>query len=379
MAKKTNTNINGTNYFRVTATVGRNPNGSLIRKQFYGESKKEAEAKRDEYMTSIKQGLSASFDKLTLNDAYHQWFESVHKPTLALSSVHRYNVDNRRILGSALSSMKLIDVKALHIQRHYNELLESGASVNMVKNVGKLLSPFFSYAVKSDLILKNPMFAVVPPRERKIEANKRILSKDDIQKIVSHTKHNGSAFIFVFLLFSGLRQGEALALAHGDINMDSGIIRVNKSVNHLTVDGKYQAVVSTTKTTGSSREIPLLCDLRSMLVEHMTAEKEKHQKLGIPFDGNSILFSSETGRYIEGKNLRIRFKRLLNRLKIEPIAVHSLRHTFCSVLAENGVNLKTASELMGHSDVNTTMRIYTHVQKEEKRRGIDTLSGLFAY
>ena len=154
---------------------------------------------------------------------------------------------------------------------------------------------------------------------------------------------------------------------------------MNKSVNHLTHEGIYQAVLSTTKTSGSIREVPLLGDLKPLLLAHIRAEKEKCFKLGIPFAGSNILFSSETGGYIEGKNLRTCFKRLLNRLEIEPVTIHTLRHNFCSTLAENGVNIKTASELMGHADINTTLKIYTHLQQEEKKRGIATLSSVFAF
>jgi len=377
MAKKTNTTINNNTYFRVTATVGKDADGKPIRRQFYGESKKEAEAKRDEYMFNIKSGLNASYEKLVFLSAYKQWFEAVHKPTLALSSVLRYENDNKRIIASMLATMKLVDIKSINIQQAYNEMMNNGVSANSVRNVGKLLSPFFVYAVKTDLIVKNPMLAVIAPKERKIDDTKRVLSKPDLYKIIEHAKDNPSAFIFVFLAFTGARQGEALALKNSDIDKKDKSIRINKSVSHLTINGYYQPVVSTTKTIGSTREIPLLSELNEMLSNHVILEKEKHEKLNLKHTQDSILFSSETGGYIEAKNLRRRFERMLNRLEIEQVTLHALRHTFCTILAENGVNLKTASELMGHSDVKTTLKIYTHVHKEEKKRSISTLSDTF--
>ena len=217
----------------------------------------------------------------------------------------------------------------MNIQKFYSDLIESDVSVNVVRNTG------------------------------------------------TYSRNNDSAFIFVFAALTGLRQGEMLALTHNDVDLTANVITVNKSVNHLTVDGQYKAVLSTTKTTGSTRDVPLLDALRPMLKAHIHAERLKLFRLGVPVNGSTILFSSETGGYIEGKNLRTRFKRLLNRLDIEPVTVHSLRHYFCTVLAENGVNVKTASVLMGHSDINTTMKIYTHVQQEEKKRGIATLSNVF--
>jgi len=377
MAKKTNTTINGKNYFKAYATLGKDENGKLIRKQFYGASKKEAETKRDEYMFNIKSGLNASYEKLTFTSAYKQWFENVHKPTLALSSIQRYECDNKRIYATTFAHIRLIDIKALHIQQSYNEHLNAGHSTTIVRNMGKLLSPFFKYAVKTDMIVKNPMLAVVSPKERKIEEEKKIVDKSDMQKVMTYAQTHPSMFIFVFLAFTGLRQGEALALTYNDIDVTTGVVRVNKSVRYMMIGGAYTPIVSSTKTTGSTREVPLLENLRNALANYIETEKSKHAAIGLPFDNNSIVFSSDACGYIEANNLRVRFQRLLKRLGIELINIHALRHTFCSRLAENGVNIKTASELMGHSDVNTTMKIYTHVQQEEKKRGIETLANMY--
>ena len=377
MAKKTNTTINGKNYFKAYATLGKDENGKLIRKQFYGESKKEAEAKRDAYMFNIKSGLNASYEKLTFASAYKQWFETVHKPTLALSSIIRYERDNKRIYATTFMHMRLLDIRALHIQQSYNDMLGAGHSVISVINMGKLLSAFFKYAVKTDMIIKNPMLAVVKPKVRKIEVEKPTLEKDDLHKIITYAQSHANMFIFVFLAFTGLRQGEAMALTYNDIDFTKGIVRVNKSVGYLYIDGTYSPVVSSTKTTCSTREVPLLENLRQAFDSYIMHEKSKHEKLGVPFDKNSIVFSTDACSYIEAKNLRIRFHRLLKRLDIDIINIHALRHTFCSWLAENGVNIKTASELMGHADVNTTMKIYTHVQQEEKKRSIETLANIF--
>lgn len=78
MATKINTEINGSEYFRVTATIGRDSDGKLIRKQFYGTGKKDAEAKRDEYLTGIKNGLNLNFKEVTLGKLIHSWlFEKI--------------------------------------------------------------------------------------------------------------------------------------------------------------------------------------------------------------------------------------------------------------------------------------------------------------
>ena len=104
---------------------------------------------------------------------------------------------------------------------------------------------------------------------------------------------------------------------------------------------------------------------------------EKHMQLGLPFSQDNILFSSDTCTYREGANLLKSLKRLCKRIGIEETTFHSLRHTFCTILAKQGVPLKTASVLMGHSNISITAKIYTHVDDTEMKKGIEKLSVYF--
>ena len=378
MARKTNVTINNRKYFRVTATVGRRPDGTSIRKQFYGKCKQEAIQKRDTYLYDLQQGYCADFEKRTLWEAFQEWFEHVHVPKLSLTSVRRYETCYRLyIQPSNIAAMKLAVVKALHIQMFYSFMLKGNISVNIVRSVHQLLSSFFSYCVKADIIVKNPLLAVEPPREKNARSCRPCLDKFDIVKIVDYVGKHIEDFIFAFAIFTGLRQGEILALTWGDVDIKGGFITVNKSVCYLTVNGRYQAVLSSTKTTNSIRQVPLLENIRPLLLMHMEAEKEKHIKKGIEVSDKSLLFSTNTCGYVDGRNLRKRLLRVYQKLDVKPTTFHGLRHTFCSILVENGVNPKTASELMGHSDTRTTLKIYTHVQDEEKKRGIATLANVF--
>ena len=114
-----------------------------------------------------------------------------------------------------------------------------------------------------------------------------------------------------------------------------------------------------------------------MLKEHIRNCKEKHLRCGVPFSPDSLLFSSSTCTYREASNLVKQFKRLCGQLGIRKYTFHSLRHTFCTLLAKQGVPLKTASELAGHSNIALTAKVYTHVDDEERKKGIEKLSAYF--
>ena len=222
------------------------------------------------------------------------------------------------------------------------------------------------------------MKAVQLPKDKSVKVEPSVFTHEEIQKLVSAAKDSISLnFIFVFAEFTGMREGEILALTYGDIDMVGSIIHVNKTINFLKIDGVYQPLVTKPKTPESIRDIPIFNDIKPLLAAYIANEKEKHLRLGIPFSKDSILFSSVAGTYIEASNLRKRLKRLLNKLGIPQRNFHMLRHTFCSLLSEMGVPLKTASELMGHSDIAITAKTYTHTGMDEKKRAMSALSGVF--
>jgi len=372
MPRKTNININGSDYFRVTATIGKNPDGKPIRKQFYGSSKKEAEAKRDEYISSINKGLSANFDKAVFSHVFKTWFDNVLKPTVTMSTYERYEYKYRiRIKESVLSGMKLTEIKSINMQGYYNGLLEK-YSVNTVHSTHKLLTSFFNYCVKADLIIKSPLIAVELPRIKPDKREFEVLSQQDIPKLIEVANTNKDYFLYMFAAFTGLRQGELLALTHNDIDFKENVIHVNKSVKYIMVDGVYKAVVSATKTPSSVRDVPILEPLKEPLKRHMRPDSNI-----IQFNTSNILFASETGTYREASNVRKGWARAIKRLKINDIQFHGLRHTFCTLLAVMGVPLKTASILMGHSDISVTAKIYTHVDNQELKKGIEKLAVFF--
>ena len=172
-------------------------------------------------------------------------------------------------------------------------------------------------------------------------------------------------------MFTGLRVGEATALTFRDINLSTNMISVNKSVGYLTIDGDYKPIVTTTKTKGSVREVPISPEIHRLLKRHMKLEQEKYSECGIPpFSQDNVLFSSTTCTYLNSRNVRRSWERLCKRLDIEETTVHALRHTFCSLLAANGVSIQAASELMGHSDIKTTLEIYTHLDVVHKRKAM---------
>ncbi|SHI87416.1 Phage integrase family protein [Dethiosulfatibacter aminovorans DSM 17477] len=370
MAKKTNTTINNNNYYRVRAKVGMNKEGKNIMKAFYGSSKKEAEEKRDKYLEGIKRGLGVDYDKVTFEKMFENWFEIVLRPTLAISSYNRYEIQHRLHIKSAeFYSNKLLSVKSIDIQKHLNNIDSS----HIAMRVYLLFTSFYKYCKKERLVIHNPMDSITRPVHEKTR-KKEFLTKTDIDQLMVDFKDNDNLLIYVFALFTGLRQGEICALTHGDLDLDNRLIDVNKSLRRMKVDDKIQVVVNNPKTKESNRIVPLPVNLVNYMKKHINQEKLKHLKQGLPFSNDNLLFTSNTCTALRADRLTSRWRDYQDKVNISGTNFHALRHTFCTLLAEEGVPIKTASVLMGHTDINTTAKIYTHVDQDQKQKAIDKLN-----
>ena len=377
MPRKTNFSTNGKDYYRITATLGKTADGKPIRKQFYGASKKEAETKREEYLSGLKQGLAVEYEKTTFSAAFEHWLEHIQRQKIAISSYARYKgVYQLHIAHSGLAGMRLIDIKAANVQGHYNTLLKT-TTATAIHYLNRILKIFFKYCLKSGILVKSPLLAVELPMLPKQHTTKNTaLSDDEIKKMVQAAKENIRYFPFVFDIFTGLRSGELRALCYKDLDFKTNMVNVKRTVNHITVDGEYKAVLSDTKSKASIRRVPIMKEIQHLLQAHI---KEIISRLdSIPIDGNFLLFPSATGEYREEGSLLYFYKRLCDKLDIrEGRTIHSLRHTYCTIVARQGVSLLEASRLMGHSNINITAKIYAHVTDADKMNAVEKLSVYF--
>lgn len=370
MAKKTNITINGKDYYRISATVGTDLNGKRIRKWFYGDSKKDAIAARDAYIEEQSKETH-EYNELTFEDVFVEWLEYVYKNRVAASSYNRAESLYRLWIKSAhFAYDPILSIKNIHLQRHLSTL----ESDSTHRKVLMILKTFYKYCISEKIVTHDPVASIKERKDTRI-SGKKYLSKSDIHKLMDRHRESDGLFIFIFALFTGMRQGEIMALTHGDIDFNTMQINVNKSLNRVTVNGRNQIIISPTKTEAGIRKIPIMSELVDDLKEHIKKEQLKlfaHE--GRRLDVNDYLFTQRNGAPLRGDRLNNKWKALQVDLDIEPIVFHGLRHTFCSLLARQGVALKTAATLMGHSDIETTSRIYTHIEQDVKEAAIEKLS-----
>ena len=386
---KTNTEVNGYKYYRTVLTIGKDAKGNPIKKQFYGSTKGEAEIKKKQYLKDLEAGLNPDLSNQSLNQAMHNWLWNIEKHSgNKSSSFERYeSIFRNYVEGTDLGILPVSDIKKLSLQNYYNALNKKGKSNSQIKNLHKLLNKFFGYAETEGYIIKNPCKGLKIQKndeEDLIDDEDEVIetfTKEEIKKIVSIlSKNNKIRYITMFALFTGIRQGELLALKKEDVQND--IVKINKTVKTVKVfDDKdntkshYEIKVTKPKTKTSNREVPIPDILKSELKRLEILIAKEKLKLGEAYTENELLFPSETGTYIDAKNLRRSWERILNNAGVPKKKFHALRHTYATRLFENGTSILTVSRLLGHSSIKTT-EIYTHVLEDIKKEEVQCLNDM---
>lgn len=374
MARKTNIEINGKQYYRVTRTVGRKADGTAIRKSFYGAGINEANQKANEYMNNIKNGLVNNFENVTLNDMMHTWlFDVLHNSSkIKPSTFQRYEeVYRNYIKSSDIAGLKLTGITSLRLQQFYNKLSEE-YSYTRINHLNTVLKTFFNWCIKSDYLLKNPCLKVeikgnksdiVNEKRKKVE----ILSEEEISKIKEYIKETNMELIVLLDLATGLRLGELLALDWSVIDLENKNLRVERSVKEVYVydDENHrhlETVFQIPKTPHSFRTVPI----PNTLVETLKDFDNK----------NGLVFHNEGGKPLRAKNIAYHWKKILKECNIPHKKFHTIRHTYGSILLKNGVDIETVAELMGHSAISIT-QIYLHSTNNQKQDAVNKLNYLF--
>lgn len=371
--------------FRGQLTIGYNENGSPKRKSFTGKTKKEVSDKMKAFYVDNNRGLLPTDDKITLGQWFYTWLFTYRIHDLKPSSFERYEGLYRNYIeSSSLGKIKLMDLRTHHIQAYYNSLVsEDGKSPSTIKTINKCLKSCLNQALKEGYVAKNYCTIITLPKDSESPKDTiNVFTLEEQQRFMKECINNKNGMLYILALGTGLRLGEILALRWTDINLKEKYININKALKSTyIIDNKgnreFTVIEQPPKTKNSIRTVPLNNNLIDLLLEHRKKQMiERDSNIDIYFD-NNLVFSTPQGNYLSESNVRKSFKRVLKKCNLNDFRFHDLRHTFATRLFENGIPPKTVQSLLGHSNISTTLNIYTHVMKDTKDKAIDKLNFLF--
>lgn len=207
------------------------------------------------------------------------------------------------------------------------------------------------------------------PKTLQIETQKQVYTEKEYKKIIEYILKNISSKSIGILLgiYTGMRIGEICALQFKDIDFEEKIINVNKTIqrvyNPLNDIEPSKIIITPGKTKNSIRQIPVTDEI----IEILKSIKEDDE----------FYILSNSKKPIEPRSYRKFYNIFMKKAGVEPIKFHALRHTFASINIENGTDVKTISDILGHSDIAITLKTYTHTSQQAKLKAIEKFNSMF--
>lgn len=351
-------------------------------RDLYGKTVKELDDKVKKLKHSLDYGVKQN--KNSFGEYFKNWLFNIHFLSIKESSQNTYySLYENHIKDSSMSNVELQDLSGIDFQNYINILSKNKVPVSTITNVYKLIKPSITYAYNNNLILKDFSSSIVLPKEKesikRMKNNKQKSFTSKQQELFVETiKGNKHEALFLTALYTGIRQGELLALTWDDINLDEQYIDVNKNVVKIkSVDANnkssYYYKVQTPKTLSSIRRV----FFPKILIDPLKALKEKQEerKYLLKDEYNTdlnLVFCNSKGYYLDAGNVRKKFKVVAIEIGAPDVSFHSMRHAYASRLFENKVKDKTVQKLLGHSNISTTLNIYTHVQENVLKDAVNT-------
>lgn len=372
--------VNDKTYFKIDVRIISET--EEIKKSFSRMKKYEVEEAAEEFIAKYK-NINLSFNsKSTVAEAYKNWIYTIKKPSVSSSTFEKYEVLYRnRLKNTKLGNTELLNVTSLLVQNHINELMLVDTDKTCNEFLTRIKS-FFKYCKSEQIINYNPTLNISVKLKRKNSSIEAYTLKE--QNVILNTlDYNNPVDLTIYIsLVTGLRLGECLALEWSDINLSSNTININKQVKrniNINLDGtrKRGVEVSDLKTINSYREVPILQSTSNILKTYRKEQAQYILSVGNQYKNNSIVLADQLGNHLEKKRPTRRLKKLCEENNIEYKTFHALRHTYITRLFEKNVNAKTVQKIVGHSDIQTTLNIYTHVNNNIKQEAVEKLNDIF--
>ena len=358
-------------------------NGEKHRKKFSDSKKTVVKNKLEEFKRKlIVSNGDVSTSTITFQEYADNWLTSILKHKLKPTSYTRKEVTLENQVYPHIGAIPINQITHSDVQDMVNKLSLEGLSYSTIKKAYEAVNGCLrEYRIKTSTSFNPCEGITLPDKEQHDIADivffndeQRALIKKEAVRVYSNGKpvyRLGNSIIL--LMYTGLRIGELLALTWSDIDFENKTITVDKNavISKVDHEGKtqYKIINQTSTKTKSGRRIIPISDIA------MESLREIYKING----DKKYVMSTSTGQQITPRNINRMFHSILTKTGIassvdELCGVHTLRHTFASMLFSNGCSVKVVSDLLGHSDTKVTENIYIHVNQQQKVKAIEDIN-----
>lgn len=335
------------------------------------KTKKEAELALSKIKIQVSEGTYRSSRVETYQEVYDLWIVQYEKTVEESTFVKTVGYFKNHILPS-MGNYRIEKINIAVCQKHYDEWATKVKKARTIKSYAKKVLDF---AIVHGYIENNPFNHVETKVKQAYvdpinEDEENFYSREELVTFLKHAEIHldYKAYALLRLIaYTGMRKSEALALTWNDLNLVDNELTINKAIGR----GKNTQLYLKSTKTGKTRTIKVDETTVSTLKEWKKLQIQKYFKFGInTLQKSQLIFSNKDNTFIQPGQVQKWMYSVQNKFTLKKVSPHGLRHTHCSLLFEAGASIKEVQDRLGHSDIKTTLDIYTHVTKKAKEGAI---------
>ena len=339
-----------------------------VRQCIYAPTLAELRQKEQKIKKDLEDGIVVSGGKITVSELLDNYLKSNPKWKDSTRAMKVYNVN--KLKTYPLSQMKIKDVRVSHVKQLMISMNESGIKKSSLRTYLNILKLAIQIAVDDDLIRKNPCNISLNflPNEN---LDKNILTEEQEAKFLKYIKETSKSDwlydVLIILLETGLRIGELCGLTLDNIDLKNRVIHIDHQLGKNYNEKSELWQITSTKTGTSIRDI-YITDRAYNSFLNLIERRSKNTTVEPIINGYTkfLLTSNKKWRIVTNSMVRYELNSAITKYnkehkeQIPHLSPHSLRHTFCTRMAEKGLSSSSLQYIMGHAKIATTMDIYTH-------------------
>ncbi len=332
----------------------------------------------------INDGIRTYDALINVCDLLYRYLDT--KPNMANATRNNYlHIIKKNIEPHKIGSMKICNVKKSDIKQYYAYLYkEKEFAIGTIQLYQNLLFPAFQLAVEDSLIRLNPCKGCMKDYVRgTLSSTKYPLKKEEQNALINFVKNNNvysKYYVMIATMLStGCRIGEVIGLTWNDIDFENKCIDINHQIIYKKKDGKTQHYSEPPKNR-TYRKIPLQKEIINILKKHRenTYFISKTNQYKVDGYSNFVFLNSQMKLYTPNTivrafhEIRDSYNESIeeNETILPDFSPHTLRHTYCTRMAEKGMDVKVLQEIMGHKTIAITMQVYNHVDFDRAQKAV---------
>lgn len=373
----------GKNTWNISVALGKDPATGIYKRKWetvHG-TRREAEKRLAELLVELDRGTLSVSPKMTVATYLEQWLHDYVKPNLSATTYDRYRIVVQHQIVPYIGTLQLDKLKPAHLAHLLARLNEAPRSdgkpgtlaTGTLQKVMTVLQSALRSAVKWQLISSNPATKIDKPSGTSPEM--RAFTVEQAAAFLQAAKNADPQWhaFFTVAITTGLRLGELLGLRWSDLDLTHHMLRVAQTVQYPRGQGW---IVKPPKTAMSRRQVVLGPDVTAILTTQKAGQNERRLLLGAEWHDHDLVFTSRYGEPLRKKAIYMAFERICALAGVPRIRIHDLRHTSATIMLVAGVHPKIVSERLGHSDISTTLKIYSHLTATLQQAAAETIDTL---